>query len=39
MGVGGVAGEVTQKRVDDVVHTGDDDDDENDDGNNEGDDR
>ena len=35
----GVAGEVTQERVDDVVHTGDDDDDEDDDGNNEGDDR
>ena len=38
----GVAGEVTQERVDDVVHTGDDDDDDYDDdgdGNNEGDDR
>ena len=38
----GVAGEVTQERVDDVVHTGDDDDDdddEDDDGNDDDDDR
>ena len=37
----GVAGEVTQERVDDVVHTDDDDDDDDDDdgdGNDDGDD-